>query len=111
MKLSKMVIFQQAEEVLTEAPFTISVEPGDELYNELEEQDISVILSGVIDLAYREKDGWVIVDYKTDRVEKEEELEKLREVYSNQVEIYARAWKEITGEEVEEVKEKLITFL
>ena len=60
------------------------------------------ILRGVIDLAFLEENGWVIVDYKTDRVAKER-MPELADLYRPQVISYAEAWKQITGETVSEV--------
>ncbi len=60
------------------------------------------ILRGVIDLAFEEPDGWVIVDYKSDRVP-EDKVQHLVDVYTHQVLSYADAWKEITGRDVSEV--------
>ncbi|MEW6173343.1 MAG: hypothetical protein AB1510_09815, partial [Bacillota bacterium] len=47
-------------------------------------------------------DGWVIVDYKTDTVENEEELDKLIQYYTPQVEMYRKLWENITNEKVYE---------
>ena len=46
-----------------------------------------------------EEDGWVIVDYKTDDFEKDEERKK---EYKKQVELYGRYWEKISGERVKE---------
>jgi len=59
------------------------------------------ILRGVIDLAFLEDAGWVIVDYKTDRVSKDR-MHTLVDLYSPQVMSYAVAWRQITGEQVSE---------
>ncbi|MGB6066536.1 MAG: UvrD-helicase domain-containing protein [Desulfomonilaceae bacterium] len=59
------------------------------------------ILRGVIDLAFLEAGGWVIVDYKTDRVAKER-MPELVDLYRPQVIGYAEAWEQITGEAVNE---------
>ena len=60
------------------------------------------ILRGVIDLAFMEEAGWVIVDYKTDRVSKDR-VHTLVDLYRSQVMSYAMAWKQITGKPVSEV--------
>jgi len=101
---------KKAEQVETEAPISMKINPESEIINMLDTKTNNkpVILSGVIDLVFKEKDGWVIIDYKTDRVNSDEEYEKLRRAYLNQVEIYAKAWEEITGESV---KEKDIYFV
>ncbi len=64
-----------------------------------------IIVQGVID-AYWEEDGeLVLLDYKTDRVESEEEL---KEKYHTQLELYAEALTQIT---YSTVKEKIIYSL
>ncbi len=58
------------------------------------------IVSGVIDLIFQDEGGWVVVDYKTDAVESEDELKALAEYYSPQLDLYRSFWEEITGERV-----------
>jgi ATP-dependent helicase/nuclease subunit A len=58
------------------------------------------VASGVIDLAFKEPEGWVIADYKTDKVDGR--LEGLVEYYKPQVELYREFWKEMSGEPVKE---------
>ncbi|MGO9568974.1 MAG: UvrD-helicase domain-containing protein [Desulfomonilaceae bacterium] len=82
---------------MVEAPFQRLV-----LDEGLNGSTLGTILRGVIDLAFLDDDGWVIVDYKTDRVAKER-LPGLIELYRPQVISYAEAWKQITGETVSEV--------
>lgn len=65
-------------------------------------QEETVLVQGVIDVYFEEEDGLVLLDYKTDRVAQAEEL---RSRYHIQMELYARALKQITGKQV---KEKLI---
>jgi ATP-dependent helicase/nuclease subunit A len=59
------------------------------------------VLEGVLDLAFREKGGWVIADYKTD-VGTDADFPRRAEGYRRQVELYARAWSRLTGEKVKE---------
>ncbi len=59
------------------------------------------ILEGVVDLAFREPDGWVIVDYKTD-VGTDPGFPRRRAAYRRQVDLYAAAWEAMTGEPVRE---------
>lgn len=49
------------------------------------------LVRGVIDLAFEEADGWVLVDYKTDRVGVEELLQK----YRPQLESYRDCWRSV----------------
>jgi len=59
------------------------------------------ILEGVVDLAFRERGGWVIADYKTD-VGTDADFPRRAEGYRRQVDLYARAWARLTGEPVKE---------
>jgi len=61
-----------------------------------------VILTGTIDLVFKETDGWVVVDYKTDRPKNEKDYPKLAEVYQKQIAIYSQVWQGITGEKVKQ---------
>ncbi|MGZ5496331.1 MAG: hypothetical protein ACXWFO_06210, partial [Candidatus Aminicenantales bacterium] len=71
-----------------------------------------VFLSGAVDLLFEEEDGWVIADYKTDRLPgglsgedaqvREKALEMLVGHYRPQVRLYTRFWSKITGEKVKE---------
>ena len=67
--------------------------------------DIPVILSGTIDLVFKEDSGWVIADYKTDQIRPEiieEDIADLVQIYGPQVKLYTRFWEQITGEKVKE---------
>ncbi|SHM22770.1 helicase-exonuclease AddAB subunit AddA [Ruminococcus flavefaciens] len=57
------------------------------------------MIKGIIDLMFEEKDGIVIVDYKSDRGVS---LEKLRERYSMQLKLYKAAIELTTGKKVKE---------
>ncbi|MBU4350124.1 PD-(D/E)XK nuclease family protein, partial [bacterium] len=105
-KFKKSDLYQRlkkAELKYSEVPFTINIEPAHPLYAELTGQDSRpVILSGTIDLVFREVDGWVVVDYKTDRPKNEKDYPELVEVYQKQIAIYSQVWQEITGEQVKQ---------
>lgn len=58
-------------------------------------------IRGVIDLVFKWKGGWRIIDYKTDAATSEEELELLRLKYMPQVQEYANFWTRATGDPVE----------
>jgi ATP-dependent helicase/nuclease subunit A len=51
-------------------------------------------------LVFYEDGGWVIVDYKTDTVKDEGDLNILVDYYSPQLDLYCSFWEEITGEKV-----------
>ncbi|WP_281884899.1 exodeoxyribonuclease V subunit beta [Paenibacillus sp. YYML68] len=66
------------------------------------EQAQLLLLRGVIDLVFEEEDGgWVIVDFKTDRHEIEQEG-TLVQHYKSQVVAYANEWERLTGGRVKE---------
>ena len=52
-----------------------------------------------MDLIFKEDDGWIIVDYKTDDFEKYPKREK---AYYEQLKMYAELWQKMTGEKVKE---------
>ena len=94
---------KKAELKYSEVPFTINIGPAHSLYAELAGQDSRpVILSGTIDLVFKEADGWVVIDYKTDRPKNEKDYPELVEVYQKQITIYSQVWQEITGEQVKQ---------
>jgi ATP-dependent helicase/nuclease subunit A len=61
------------------------------------------IISGTIDLVFKEGSGWVIVDFKTDTVSGESQLASLVSYYAPQLEMYRKAWEDVVGEPVYEV--------
>jgi ATP-dependent helicase/nuclease subunit A len=68
-----------------EAPFSV-----------LDERDgVPTVLTGVIDLVHRNREGWKIVDYKTDR-----DAAALPAKYSGQIAGYERAWRAFVSETV-----------
>lgn len=95
---------QQAETCLFEAPFCLQL-AADEAG--IADSDEPVIVQGVIDLCFIEDDGWVLVDYKSDKVT-EETIEGAANKYKVQLSLYAKALSAITGKSV---KQKLLFFL
>lgn len=89
-----------AEKVLTEVPFTKMVTKEDPYFHSMDVNNENIYVTGVIDLIYKRDDGWVIVDYKTDRPTKEEDFEQLSRFYENQIQFYQSIWESLTGEKV-----------
>jgi len=80
-----------AKEIYKEKPFYINI-PAKEIYEQEIEEDI--LVQGIIDLYYIDKDdNLVLVDYKTDYVEKVNE-NQLVEKYKTQLELYKKALEE-----------------
>jgi ATP-dependent helicase/nuclease subunit A len=78
---------------LAEVPFAILL---------AEEAPVPVLIRGSIDLVFKEPDGWVIVDYKTDSLPGGK-TDPLVRKYAPQVRLYAESWERITGEKVKEM--------
>ena len=64
--------------------------------------DLPTLQRGAIDLVFFEPDGWVVVDYKTDRVDGKSVKDKI-EYYRPQVESYKKAWARLVEQPVKEV--------
>ncbi len=86
---------RQAETLCRELPFSLLL-PASAVYPGAD-ADSSLLLQGKIDLAFREKGAWQIVDYKTGGGH---DLQKARERYAPQLRWYARALAEISGSPV-----------
>lgn len=57
------------------------------------------VITGAIDLVFKEGDSWVIVDYKTDDFESDK---KKKAAYEQQLTMYSKLWEKISGEKVKE---------
>ena len=69
------------------------------------DSDEYVLVQGAIDCCFIENGQWVLLDYKTDRTDDEDELKRR---YEPQLRLYARALETLTGRPV---KETLICLL
>ena len=89
---------KQAKEIYKETPFYFDMQAKEVMHQEVEEK---ILVQGIIDLYYIDKDNhMILVDYKTDFVKQEGEL-ILK--YQKQLEIYKRALEEATGRKVHKV--------
>jgi len=98
---------EAAERSLSEVPFAYRDDAG--RFHDPDPDipaDVPRVLEGVVALVFREADGWVIVDYKTD-VGTDPDFPRRLESYRRQVELYAAAWTAMTGEPV---KERVLLF-
>ncbi|MFB3785750.1 MAG: UvrD-helicase domain-containing protein [bacterium] len=66
-----------------------------------DDADIPTVLRGAIDLVFREPNGWVLVDYKTDQAALKN-TSRLIEKYRPQLDLYASVWERIVSEPVVE---------
>lgn len=83
-----------------EQPFVISVD-SDTIYPGDKSQE-KILVQGIIDVYFEEKEELIVLDYKTDRVRSAREL---TEKYHAQLDYYAKALEQLTGRKV---KEKII---
>ena len=89
---------KHAKQIYKEIPFYFDISAKEIIKEDIEEK---VLVQGIIDLYYIDKDDkLVLVDYKTDFVKKEEELVTK---YKKQLEIYKRALQEALGKKVDRV--------
>ncbi|RPJ69351.1 MAG: hypothetical protein EHM24_18845 [Acidobacteria bacterium] len=90
-----------AEAVHVEVPFAVRVEAGRSL-GDGDVASVPTVVQGVIDLAYRARDGWRILDYKTDRLPSYDPscdgIVLAR--HGGQLAQYRAAWEQVTGEPV-----------
>ncbi|MGI6588838.1 MAG: helicase-exonuclease AddAB subunit AddA [Peptococcia bacterium] len=92
------------EDIQREVPFMLAL-PAGELYPEVANlAEEIIIVQGTLDCLFKEGEEYVLVDYKTDKVEFGG-LAVLRERYKVQMELYARAVRTILALPV---KEKLL---
>lgn len=80
-----------------EQPFVLGID-ADEVYPG-ENSDELILVQGIIDAYFEEEDGLVLLDYKTDKIYRAQELV---DRYHAQLEYYARALEQLTGKKVKE---------
>ena len=65
-----------------------------------------MLVQGIIDCFFEEEDGLVLLDYKTNRIDRnrsfEDEAERLLRSYGKQIEIYSSALSAATGKKIKE---------
>ncbi len=90
---------KQAKKVKKEQPFYINI-PAKTIYENAEESE-NILVQGIIDLYYIDKnDRLILVDFKTDYVKKGEEY-KLEEKYKVQLDLYKQALEQALGRKVD----------
>jgi ATP-dependent helicase/nuclease subunit A len=95
---------QKAVPMLVETPFALRLtadEYAAAISRTAPESAVAEVIDGRIDLVFREPDGWVIIDYKSDAAGEHIPAELMR-LYRGQLALYAAAWERLTGERVKE---------
>lgn len=92
---------KQAKEIHKEHPFYINIKAS-KIYNQInKEDDEDILVQGVIDLFFIDKDDkLILVDYKTDYVQHENELV---EKYKGQLELYKKALEQSLDKKVDKM--------
>jgi ATP-dependent helicase/nuclease subunit A len=90
---------KQSAQVLRELPFTYAHDGDDGDYQ---------IIQGIADCLFEEEDGWILLDYKTDRVQgrfdSAGEIEReMQDRYGVQLNLYKRAIQSIINVEIKEL--------
>ena len=90
---------KQAKEIHKEHPFYINIKAS-RIYNQInKEDDENILVQGVIDLFFIDKDdNLILVDYKTDYVQNENEL---IEKYKGQLDLYKEALEQSLDKKVD----------
>ena len=92
---------KQAKEIHKEHPFYINIKAS-RIYNQInKEDDEDILVQGVIDLFFIDKDDkLILVDYKTDYVQNENELV---EKYKGQLDLYKEALEQSLNKKVDKM--------
>lgn len=99
--------FFHAKKVMREVPFTLGI-AAKEVYSDWDGEDESVVVQGVIDCILEEDDQFILIDYKTDAIHGrfpggfEQARNVLKKRYETQVEVYTRAFEEISKKRISE---------
>ncbi|NMB12791.1 MAG: UvrD-helicase domain-containing protein [Firmicutes bacterium] len=91
-------LLQRPKAVRREVPFTLAT-PVDEVYGQAGMDDDHVIVQGVIDCLVEEREGILLIDFKTDRVSRQS-VHKVAASYRVQIDQYCRAVEMIFGQKV-----------
>ncbi|KRM12673.1 helicase-exonuclease AddAB subunit AddA [Paucilactobacillus suebicus] len=98
--LGKQVV-EHHDSLYREAPFSMLLN-GNQLFTQLTSEDEKILIHGIIDGYFDTDEGLVLFDYKTDHVIPDNpiSIQKVVDRYRGQVNLYARALKNMTGKPV-----------
>ena len=91
---------QKSVKVKREVAFSLAL-PANEMYDLPSEIEEKILVQGVIDCLWWEEDGWVLLDYKSDRVQAGQ-IEEILQKYTGQINLYTRAVEKILKAPVKE---------
>ncbi|MCR4612018.1 MAG: helicase-exonuclease AddAB subunit AddA [Lachnospiraceae bacterium] len=94
----RMHLAAKDDNLWIEQPFVLQESPKN-LFDDVSDNLDDIIIQGIIDVFFKEDDGIVLLDYKTDKISDEEELIKR---YKAQIDLYAKAIEKFTHLSVKE---------
>ena len=89
---------RQGKNLLREYRFTLLMEAS--RYDPRAAAGDTMLLQGVVDCCFETEEGITVVDFKTDRVFSEEEIQSRAEVYRSQLEAYSAALEQVLEKKV-----------
>lgn len=107
----------QKEKLYREQPFLLGLTPKElEVYQPMKEKltdcqlegDDYVLIRGIIDMFFEEEDGFVLIDYKTDRINKENLQEEFSRRYKIQMDLYEMVICRCFSQKNKRVKERYV---
>lgn len=101
----RMVAYEKTGKRIKKETYYMEAVPAN-LINPDIEDDTTVIMQGVIDAYFEEEDGYILVDYKSDRVQSGREMAAAKK-HISQIERYRK----VMGKNGYHVKESYIVFL
>ncbi|MCP3032023.1 helicase-exonuclease AddAB subunit AddA [Halobacillus sp. A1] len=95
-------LLREAEHIEREVPFSLTL-PAHEVYKDWKNPtEEKVFIQGVIDAVVPYGSGWMIIDYKTDTIPSDVDVEEvLKNRYRTQLQLYGRALEKIWNQPVE----------
>lgn len=95
----RLIEAAKSNRLFREQPFVMG-EPAEKL--SITESKTIVLIQGIIDAYFEDQGEWVLLDYKTDHVKKQDGEEVLRKRYRKQLALYAQAISKGTKKPVKE---------
>lgn len=94
---------RSSADVRRELPFSYGI-PAEQVYaaSAPEVAGETILMQGVMDALFAVEGGWVLIDYKTDKLWQEDALEEVAARYELQIRLYGEAISHILGQPVKE---------
>ncbi|WP_117149564.1 helicase-exonuclease AddAB subunit AddA [Paraliobacillus zengyii] len=93
--IGKQVVETETSAMHREVPFSLTVDASEVYPDWNKEEKERIFIQGVMDLLIPLDDGWILIDYKTDKIQGDVDEKVLLERYKVQMNLYARALEEI----------------